>query len=45
MIEIGGNQRARGLVNMMDGIEHPNRALTKTTFVELSKITHEAAHS
>jgi len=25
MIEIGGNQRARGLVNMMDGIEHPNR--------------------
>ena len=39
MIEIGGNQRARGLVNMMDGVEHPNRA--PTTFVELSK-THEA---
>jgi len=38
MIEIGGNQRARGL---MDGIEHPNRA--PTTFIELSK-THEAAH-
>jgi len=41
MIEIGGNQRARGLVNMMDGVEHPNQ--TPTTFVELSK-THEAAH-
>jgi len=41
MIEIGGNQRARGLVNMVDGVEHPNRA--PTTFVELSK-THEAAH-
>jgi len=41
MIEIGGNQRARGLVNMVDGVEHPNRA--STTFVELSK-THEAAH-
>jgi len=39
MIEIGGNQRARGLVNMVDeygGVEHPNRA---PTFVELSK-TH-----
>ena len=41
MIEIGGNQRARDLVNMVDGVEHPNRA--PTTFVELSK-THEAAH-
>jgi len=41
MIEIGGNQRARNLVNMMDGIEHPNRA--PITFIELSK-THEAAH-
>ena len=41
MIEIDGNQRARGLVNMVDGVEHPNRA--PTTFVELSK-THEAAH-
>jgi len=41
MIEIGGNQRMRGLVNMVDGVEHPNRA--PTTFVELSK-THEAAH-
>ena len=40
MIEIDG-KRARGLVNMVDGIEHPNRALT--TFVELSK-THEVAH-
>ena len=37
MIEIGGNQRARGLVNMVNGVEHPNRA--PTTFVELSK-TH-----
>jgi len=41
MIEISGNQRARGLVNMMAGVEHSNRA--PTTFVELSK-THEAAH-
>jgi len=41
MIEIDGNQRARGLVNMVDGVKHPNRA--PTTFVELSK-THEAAH-
>jgi len=42
MIEIGGNQRARGLMNIVDGVEHPNRA--PTTFVdELSK-THEAAH-
>jgi len=41
MIEIGGNQKARGLVNMVDGIEHPNGA--STTFVELSK-TYEAAH-
>jgi len=41
MIEIGGNQRARGLVNMMDGVEHLNQA--PTTFVELSKI-HGAAH-
>jgi len=41
MIKIGGNQRARDLVNMVDGVEHPNRA--STTFVELSK-THEAAH-
>ena len=41
MIEIGANQRARSLVNMVDGIEHLNRA--PTTFVELSK-THEAAH-
>jgi len=41
MIEIGGNQRARGLVNMVDGVERPNQA--PTTFVELSK-THEAAH-
>ena len=41
MIEIGGNQRARDLMNMVDGVEHPNRA--PTTFVELSK-THEAAH-
>ena len=40
MIEIDGNQRARGLVNMMDGVEHPNRA--PTTFVELSKT--QAAH-
>jgi len=24
MIEIGGNQRARGLVNMVDGVEHSN---------------------
>ena len=40
MIEIGGNQRARGLMNM-DGIEYPNRA--PTTFVESSK-TYEAAH-
>ena len=32
---------ARGLVNMVDGVEHPNRA--PTTFVELSK-THEVAH-
>jgi len=23
MIEISGNQRARSLVNMMDGVEHP----------------------
>ena len=38
MIEIGGNQRARSLMNIM--VEHPNRALT--TFVELSK-THEVA--
>ena len=38
MIEINGNQRARGLVNMMAGVEHSNRA--PTTFVELSK-THE----
>jgi len=38
MIEINGNQRARGLVNMMDGVEHPNRAAT--TFVELSKAAH-----
>ena len=41
MIEIGGNQRARGLVNMVDGVEHLNR--TPTIFVELSK-TQEAAH-
>ena len=41
MIEIDENQRARGLVNMVDGIEHPNRA--PTTFVESSK-THETAH-
>ena len=41
MIEIDGNQRARDLVNMMDRVEHLNRA--STTFVELSK-THEAAH-
>jgi len=41
MIEIGGNQRARGLVNMVDEIEHLNRA--PTTFAELSK-THEAVH-
>jgi len=39
--EIGVNQRARGLVNMVDGVEHPNR--DPTTFVELSKI-YEAAH-
>jgi len=36
MIEIGGNQRARGLMNMIDGVEHPNQI--PTTFVE----THEA---
>jgi len=41
MIEISGNQRVRGLVNMMDGIEHPNRV--PMTFVELSK-TYEVAH-
>jgi len=41
MIEIGGNQRAQGLVNMMNRVEHPNRA--PTTFVELSK-THEVTH-
>jgi len=41
MTEIDGNQRARGLMNMVDGVEHPNRA--PTTFVELSK-THEAAN-
>jgi len=41
MIEIGRNQRARGLVNMVDRVEYPNRA--PITFVELSK-THEAAH-
>ena len=41
MIEIGGNQRVRGLVNMMDGVEHLNRA--PTTFVELSK-SHKAAY-
>ena len=41
MIEIGGNQRTRSLMNMVDGVEHPNRA--PTTFVELSK-TYEAAH-
>ena len=34
MIDIGGNQRARGLVNMVDGVEHANGA--PTTFVELS---------
>ncbi|OAD55282.1 hypothetical protein WN48_04924 [Eufriesea mexicana] len=34
MIEIDEKQRARGLVNMMNGVEHPNRA---ATFVELSK--------
>jgi len=41
MIEIDGNQRARDLANMVDGVKHPNRA--PTTFVDLSK-THEAAH-
>ena len=41
MTEKGGNHMAQGLVNMLDGIEHPNRA--PTTFVELSK-THEVAH-
>jgi len=30
----------KGLVNMVDGVEHSNRA---PTFVELSK-THEVAH-
>jgi len=35
MIEISGNQKARGLVNMVDEIEHLNRA--PTTFVELSE--------
>ena len=42
MIEIRESQRARDLVNMIDGVdevEHPNQ--TPTTFVELSK-THEA---
>jgi len=34
MIEIGGNQRARGLMNM---VEHPNRA--PTTFVRVIKDT------
>jgi len=28
MIKIDGNQRARGLVNIVDGVEHPNRAPT-----------------
>ena len=39
MIEIDDrNQRTRGLVNMVDGVEHQ-----PSSFVELSK-THEAAH-
>jgi len=25
MIEIGGNQRARGLINLVDGVEHSNQ--------------------
>lgn len=41
MIEIGGNQRVQGLLNMVDGIEHPSHALT--SFVLLSKM-HEPAH-
>jgi len=40
-MKISGNQRVRGLVNMVDGVEHPNRA--PITFIELLK-THEAAH-
>ena len=41
MTEKCGNHTARGLANMVDGVEHPNQA--PTTFVELSK-THEVAH-
>ena len=41
MTEKCGNHMARGLANMVDGVEHPNHA--PTTFVELSK-THEVAH-
>jgi len=41
MIETSENQRARSLVNMVEGIEHPNRA--PHNFFELSKI-YEAAH-
>jgi len=41
MIEISGNQKARDLVNVVDGVEHPNQALT--IFVKLSK-THETTH-
>ena len=41
MTEKCGNHMARGLANMVDGVEHPNQA--PTTFVELSK-THEVAH-
>ena len=35
MTEKCGKHMARGLANMVDGVEHPNQA--PTTFVELSK--------
>jgi len=41
MIEIDGNQRARGLINLVDGDRTFQPA--PTTFIELSK-THEATH-
>jgi len=33
MIEIGGNQRARDLVKMVDEVEHPNWAPTSFCWV------------
>jgi len=43
MIEIDGKQKARGLVNMVDGVDPPDSNRAPTTFVELSK-TYEGAH-